>query len=229
MSPALREAAEALRQRYGLQALPGEVRTWAALVKAILGRGSNSEKLEERWHQLAETPIASAAETEASTVTEIEEILEQLGRFPRAAALLKKLAAWWLRHADGDHWIEPNQDSRSTAQLEALREELKGISGLGVEQADRILLFVIGLAAYPLDRSSLRVACRHGWLDPESTYEECESFFVQGLEGEPNDLQQLSLWAAKTGNEFCGPQPKCERCPLQPFLPAGGPYHSDDR
>lgn len=224
----LQQATEALRQSYGIQPLPGEPGAWGTVVKLIVGRGLSADKLEKCWGDLAESPLATSRETEVASTAELQEVLEHLGRAGKSAVLLKSVAAWWNRHTDNETWAVPDNGMIGSSQIEELRDELRQISGLGLEQADRIMVFVANLPAYPLDRTSLRIAFRHGWLGPEADYEETQTFFVQGLNSDVRELEQFSLWSSKIGKEYCGPQPKCEGCPLQHLLPDGGPYQGDD-
>ena len=61
------------------------------------------------------------------------------------------------------------------------RESLRQIRGLGPATVDELLLFAAQLAVFPIDRSALRVAIRHGWLDMPVEDEPAQSFFIQGL------------------------------------------------
>jgi endonuclease III-like uncharacterized protein len=227
-TPPLHEAAEALREHYGRQPAPGDLGAWSTLVKLIVGRSLPPERLGKCWATLSETVLCSAAETETARVPEIQETLEGVGRAARSATVLKALAAWWMSHADEESRLELSRDASGRQGLETLRDELRQISGLSPEQADRILLFVAGEPAYPLDRSSIRIACRHGWLDCQTDYAEWQAFFINGLAEAGIDPQQFSLWASRLGKEYCGPQPKCESCPLRHLLPPNGPYKIDE-
>ncbi len=95
------------------------------------------------------------------------------------------------------------------------------------ELADRILLFAGALPVYPLDRASLRIAARHGWMDITAEYEEWQTFFAHGNRDGEIELAQLSLWMARIGREFCGSRTDCDACPLHSLLPARGPVPLD--
>ena len=69
-----------------------------------------------------------------------------------------------------------------------------------------------------------RILVRHGWLDPSSDYDEARSALESIAPDEPERLAQLSLGFEKLGRDFCkSTAPKCDRCPLRPLLPEGGP------
>ena len=88
---------------------------------------------------------------------------------------------------------------------------------------DELLLFAPQLKVFPVDRTALRVAVRHGWLDLPLEDDEAQSFFVRGLSQAEIDPREFSRLLTKIGESHCGREPKCDGCPLQPLLPPGGP------
>lgn len=226
MMHSLQQAALTLREHYGVQPLPGEPGLWSTLVKLVVARGLPPNKMQECWERLEDSPLRSAAATLEANATEIAECLESLGRAAQSAAALQAAAGWWVERGGtaaepaSSEWLE----TLAAADLESLRSELRAIRGVSVELADRIVLFVCGRNVFPIDRATLRVACRHGWLGPEAGYDEWQDLFVRGQRDDSASLAQLSLQIARVGKDFCGLQPKCERCPLRPLLPPGGPY-----
>ncbi len=113
---------------------------------------------------------------------------------------------------------------RDGASTEALREGLRGIKGVGAATADAILLRGLGRAAYPVDRATYRVLVRHGWLEPTAAYDEARSLVEAALPDDPTGLARLSEGFEQVGRLWCRASvAKCERCPLRPLLPEGGP------
>jgi endonuclease-3 related protein len=129
----------------------------------------------------------------------------------------RTLARWWLEHASTEGTL------RWEGNSEDLRESLRSQRGVSLELADRIALFVADLPVFPVDRTTVRIAGRHGWLGVEADYDEWQSTFVP-LEAAPAELRRLSLQFARIGHDHCGPKPKCTGCPLESLLPEGGPY-----
>lgn len=111
------------------------------------------------------------------------------------------------------------------APTEGLRQGLRAIKGVGPASADAILLEGLGHAAYPVDRATYRVLVRHGWLDPSADYDEARSVVEGAFPDDPRGLSRLSAGFDRIGRAACKPSvAKCERCPLRPLLPEGGPY-----
>lgn len=113
---------------------------------------------------------------------------------------------------------------RDGASTESLRGGLRAIKGIGAASADAILLRGLGRAAYPVDRATYRILVRHGWLDPSAGYDEARSLVEAALPDDPAGLARLSAGFEQVGRLWCRASvAKCERCPLRPLLPEGGP------
>jgi endonuclease-3 related protein len=210
-------AAELLERHYGRRVAfpPGD---WSSLVGVVLEHGGTKSPAHD-WSWLDETSLRGPNETAQQTGSRLEEIAAAAGLKSRQTKLLPGLARWWLQNF-GD--ISAGADFRSHS-LETWQRGLRAVRGVSWELADRILLVVGGLDVYPLDRGSQRIAARHGWMDLSAEYDEWQAFFVGGLRASGAAIADLSRWNLRVGREFCGVQPKCEKCPLQPLLPPRGP------
>lgn len=190
------------------------------IVAAVLGASGPALAAALREEGLLEP--AALAEADPA---EIEQAMAGRGKGrPGAPAigLLRKLARWVVEHHGGD----PGElDAAATSSL---REELVALRGIGGATADAILLQGLGRAAYPVDRATYRILARHGWIDPTADYDEARAA-VLGLDpDDPDAMARLSSWFERVGREYCrAGAPRCERCPLRPFLPDGGPLEPD--
>jgi endonuclease III-like uncharacterized protein len=213
----LMDAAEVLRRHYGrrVEWPPGE---WLTLVRVVLERGG-SPKSRRDWSWLEESPLRRPEEAALQQGSHLEEIAGAAGYKASQAKVLPPLAKWWLQNfgsaeAGADFGKRP---------LESWQRELRALGGVSWELADRILLVAGGLAVYPLDRGSQRIAARHGWIDLSADYDEWQAFFVGGSRDSGVALGDLSDWNSRAGRDFCGAQPKCDECPLMSLLPPRGP------
>ncbi|RUL89244.1 endonuclease III [Tautonia sociabilis] len=106
---------------------------------------------------------------------------------------------------------------------DTLRDELRSLRGIGPATADRLLLEALGRPSAPVRRSDYRILVRHGWLDESSGYDEARELLCSVSPDDPAALSQLSSWLGELAR-FCRvASPQCDRCPLRPFLPPGGP------
>ncbi|HLJ10601.1 MAG TPA: hypothetical protein VKU82_05400 [Planctomycetaceae bacterium] len=208
-------AKELLARHYRLQRDTPEGK-WATLMDIVLERG--------RWQprhtdsdSIDESALRTPRETAAISPARLADLLDQAGFPGRKAGLLCALAKWWLRNF-GD-----NDADFAKLSLDRWQNDLRAIRGVNWELADRILLHVGKLAVYPLDRGSMRICARHGWMEIAAEYDEWQAFFAKGSQDADLDLALISEWFRRLGREFCGSRPKCDECPVKSLLPARGP------
>jgi endonuclease-3 related protein len=217
------EAASLLAAHYGPHAPPGPVGAWTTLVRVVLEQG-RSQKSDRDWSWLDDSPLSSAQEAATCDARGLAERLDTAGQPANKAAVLRGLAAWWEGHAADNG--APDFQGRP---LEAWQAELRAIRGVSWELADRILLFFGALNVYPLDRGSMRIAARHGWMDMTAEYDDWQAFFAGASRDAPFDLVQLSRWNARVAREFCGRLAACDECPLRSLLPPRGPIALEEQ
>jgi endonuclease III len=205
----LRDVAPLLARHYGTANTPDASGEWSALVRIVLEQRRSAKK-DCDWSWIADTSLRTAGDAAEQTIPRLVEVLESAGQPGSKARLLHSLAEWWQSRFGGADAL-PMSGNRS---LEHWQNELRAIRGVNWDLADRILLFVAGLAVYPLDRGSIRIAHRHGWTDAGSEYDDWQSFFVSAARNAGLELRQLWRWNSQVGRDFCGRNPNCEKCPL---------------
>jgi endonuclease-3 related protein len=221
-SPAIRDA---LADRYGHPEPPAAgLDPFEALVATVLDRALDARKRDAAVDALRDEGLLEPQALAESDPAEAEDALSAAGlKVPRTAlAPLRKLARWLvdLHHGSADDLAGPD----SSTPTGRLRDELLTINGVGPATADAVLLHALRRPVYPLDRATYRVLIRHGWAEPESSYDEARDVVERLGAEDAGVLAQLSVWFERLGREFCRASvPKCERCPLRPFLPESGP------
>jgi endonuclease-3 related protein len=225
----LEQAAALLRAAYGnvnlpnaadpskRAGLPNGESAWSRLLRALMGVPSGHPASETLSELLQSSPLATPRESAAASAGPLVALLQPIPRGPQKASVVRAVAAWWLSQFGDERSPDwPAGDA-------AYRESLRKIRGLGPATVDELLLFAASLPVFPVDRTALRVAVRHGWLDLPVDDEEAQSFFVRGMDQSGLRLQELSRLLSTVGETHCGREPKCEGCPLQSLLPEGGP------
>lgn len=112
----------------------------------------------------------------------------------------------------------------AAAPTETLRRELLALTGTGPETADAILLYALGHPVFVADEYLRRVATRHALVPHNARYAELQqlgdaavgSATPQETARHANELHALIV---EVGKRHCGSSPRCEGCPLAPFLP----------
>ncbi len=154
---------------------------------------------------------------------EIDDIFKQARVRLASKALnpLRKIARWAAdRGLDAEIF-----EGLST---EAIRDDWRTLNGVGPLTADALLLFALARPTIPVNRGSYRVLVRHGWLDPSSDYDEARSVLESIAPDDPEQLARVSLALEKLARDDCkATSPRCDRCPLRPLLPEGGPIEGN--
>lgn len=139
---------------------------------------------------------------------------------PRSQAALQRLARW-----SHDRGIADGSDQIST---ETLREELTALNGIGPGTADELLSRGLGRPAFAVSRAAYRVLVRHGWIDVSCTYTDARDLVESLASEDATQLTRLSQGFEQIGARYCRVSvAKCDRCPLRPLLPEGGPIQPD--
>jgi endonuclease-3 related protein len=205
--------------RSGLN-LAHEVGTFAAVATAYLSRFVDGRSVMAGVDALRESGRLEPGALAKADPAEVEDDWRSSGArsLVKLARPLLRLAGWAVAALDADGQIG------GSASTEALREGLRGIKGVGPATADAILLEGLGRSAYPVDRATYRILVRHGWIDAGADYDEARSLIEAAVGDDPAGLRRLSAGFGRLGREACRASvARCDRCPLRPLLPEGGP------
>jgi endonuclease-3 related protein len=217
----LASATERLQAVYGMREIPELANTWSMFLYVLLAGPTVGPVTTAVITLLESVALASPQQTSQKTTGQLVELLAPVPRGPQKASLLRLVAEWWLTQFGND--CSPDW-SRCP---DFYRESLRRIKGLGPATVDELLLFAAKLPVFPINRGTLRVAIRHGWLDLPIDDEEAQSFFVQGLTDANIELTDFAQLVSKVAEAHCGREPKCDGCPLQPLLPPNGPLNPE--
>jgi endonuclease-3 related protein len=136
------------------------------------------------------TPARLAALPEAELAT----VIRAAGTYRIKARRLHAFTAWLLTRCDGRF------EALRRRPLGPLRRELLGVSGLGPETVDAILLYAADRPTFVADAYARRMLARHGLLPAEAGYEEARAFVEAHLPSDPalfNEFHALLVAAGK--------------------------------
>ncbi len=98
-------------------------------------------------------------------------------------------------------------------EIEAAKNWLTGINGVGPKTAAIVLLFAFNKPAFPVDTHVHRVTQRLGLIGPRTSREQAHVDLEAIIP--PDDFYQAHLNLIRHGREVCNARrPLCERCPL---------------
>ncbi len=146
------------------------------------------------------------------SVARMAEWIRPAGCFNQKAGYIKEMVEIIRTRFDG------SLDKLFALDTPTLRNELLSWKGIGPETADAILLYAGKRPVFVVDAYTRRVCSRHGWCDKNASYDEVARLFTDNL---PEDVQLYNEYHAlivKLCKEHCNTQPKCNGCPLEPFL-----------
>ncbi len=148
----------------------------------------------------------------------LREIIRPSGFVLRKAASIKT----FVRFLDERHAGSLDRMAKETTAV--LRPQLLDLPGVGPETADAILLYALGHPVFVVDEYMRRVVTRHELVAANARYAELQSLGDAAIASATTQeaarhASELHALIVEVGKRHCGTTPRCEGCPLQPFLP----------
>ncbi|MBI3317562.1 MAG: endonuclease III domain-containing protein [Candidatus Omnitrophica bacterium] len=136
-------------------------------------------------------------------------LIRSSGYFNQKAKRLRTFARYLLTRYGG------RMGRMKEVPLAPLREELLGLSGIGPETADSILLYALDKPAFVVDAYTRRILARHSLISWEASYEEIQGLFMSHLPAETSLFNEYHALLVALGKGLCQAHPKCHLCPLR--------------
>jgi endonuclease-3 related protein len=212
----LMDVHDRLLATFGPQAWwPGET-PFEVIVGAVLVQNTAWRNVERAIANLREAGVMSPRALYALTPEELAELIRPAGYYQVKAKRLRNLLRLIVERYDG------SLDAMFCTHLATLREELLGVSGIGPETADAILLYAGNLPTFVVDTYTHRILARHGWIGYDATYHEIKDYFESGLPADARLYNEYHALLVRLGKDYCRKTgPKCDCCPLLDMLPHG--------
>ncbi len=208
--------------RSGVASIDG-LSPFEAIASAAIGLVAEPRLAAAALGALRDAGLLQAGAFASADPIEIDDLFREARvRLPaRALGPLRRIARWAAESGF-------DAEAAASTSTEALRQAWRALNGVGPATADALLLFGLRRPSYPLDRATYRILARHGWIDASADYDEARSV-VEGIA--PDDaeaLARLSIAFGRVARDACKPSAAhCDRCPLRPFLPEGGPVEAE--
>lgn len=220
--PPLQAAYRRLFRHYGPQGWwPGRTR-FEVMAGAILVQHTNWRNASRAIASLRGARRLTPRAIDRTAEDDLTRLVRVAGTASVKARRLKALARFVCDEFGGST-TRLFADVASPGAAAVLRRRLLAVHGVGPETADAILLYAGNAPAFVVDAYARRVLGRHGWGDPEARYSEVQNLFTSQLPADAQLFNEYHALLVRVGVEHCRkPQPRCEGCPLEPLLPAGG-------
>ena len=201
------EVYERLFARFGPQYWwPGDT-PFEVVVGALLTQNTAWTNVERAIAALSQAGALSPEGIRELPETELAALIRSAGYFNQKARRLKGLVAF-IYSAGG-------LDALFSRPISRLREDLLGVTGVGPETADSILLYAAGMPSFGIDAYTRRVCSRLGLCPSDVTYDDLQALFATHL---PIDVRLYNEYHAlfvALGKDVCRPRsPRCSECPL---------------
>ena len=212
---------------------------------AYLTQNTSWKNVEQALNNLRRERALNPAKIAEMSVARLEQLVKPAGYFRQKAARLKQFVQFLEARYAG------SLSRMFATPTKTLRAELLALNGIGPETADAILLYAGGHPVFVVDAYTRRLLLRHRLIDFSAGYEEIRALAERSLAEanrcnaeagasamahKPSRISRASrTFAATNYNEMHGlivvagklhchkRIPKCDGCPLRPFLPPSGP------
>jgi len=198
---------------YGLPEWRNPLPALDELVSTILSQNTNDVNRDAAFESLKATfpdweAVMTAEKSDVVDAVRIAGLANQKG--PRIQQALREIAD----HTGGEITL----DFLREMPLEEARAWLTGMKGVGPKTAAIVLLFAMGIPAFPVDTHIYRVSGRLGirpvGLSVEKTHDYLEARIPEAY------FYDLHLNIIRLGREVCGARKwHCARCPLEDLCP----------
>ena len=98
--------------------------------------------------------------------------------------------------------------------IDAARERLLAIHGIGPETADSILLYAGGRPSFVIDTYTHRLVRRHFLIDGEADYESLRAMFQAVIDPDAAVYNEYHALIVRVGKEHCRVRARCDGCPI---------------
>ncbi len=201
----VRKVSRLLEMSLGRPLRPNQMDPIGGLVLAILSQNTNDRNRDRAFGRLRER-FGSWEEVALASPSEVEEAIRPAGLSKvKSERIINCLRT--LKGGDG------TLDSLKGMSLEEAEGFLTSIPGIGLKTARCVLLFQLGLPAFPVDTHIMRVSKRLGWIPEKASARKAHEILQNSI---PHDLVlDLHINMIRLGRTLCRPRnPRCGQCPL---------------
>lgn len=204
--PALRTVLDRLAAAYGPQEWwpardPFEMMAGALLTQRTTWRNAARALAALRCAGALSPEVLAGLRT-----AELQALVRPAGTFRTKAARLQSMARWYI---DSGGWEV--LAARSTPEL---RAALLGLSGVGPETADDILVYAFQRPVFVVDAYARRILSRYGWVGWDQPYERLSDAVASAIGRDTALLGEFHALLVEHGKRHCRATPRCIECPL---------------
>jgi endonuclease-3 related protein len=214
----LRKMYAALLEAYGTRKWWPAETAFEVVIGAFLTQATAWRSVERSIANLREAGVLSVEGIREILEEKLRELIRPSGFVQRKAASIKTFVQFLDEQYGG------SLEQMAEAPTAELRTQLLALPGVGPETADAILLYALEHPVFVVDEYLRRVVTRHELLPANARYADLQSLGDGAIasptrEETARHANELHALIVEVGKHHCGTTPRCEGCPLQPFLP----------
>ena len=214
----LRQMYAALLDAYGTRKWWPAETAFEVVIGAFLTQATAWRSVERSIANLREAGMLTVEAIRGISEETLRELIRPSGFVQRKAASIKEFVQFLDERYGGS--LEQMAEE-PTAEL---RTQLLALRGVGPETADAILLYALEHPVFVVDEYLRRVVTRHELLPANARYADLQALGDGAIasptpEETARHANELHALIVEVGKRHCGTTPRCEGCPLQPFLP----------
>ena len=214
----LRNMYAALLEAYGTRKWWPAESAFEVVIGAFLTQATAWRSVERSIANLREAGVLSLEGIGGIPLESLRELIRPSGFVQRKAASIKIFVQFL------DEQFSGSLEQMAEAPTAELRTQLLALPGVGPETADAILLYALEHPVFVVDEYLRRVVTRHELLPANARYADLQSLGDGAIasptrEETARHANELHALMVEVGKRHCGTTPRCEGCPLQPFLP----------
>ena len=179
------------------------------IVGAILTQNTSWSNVEKAIANLKKHALLTPDALKAVPVSRLAKLIHSSGYYNQKAKKLKNFTDFLFGNYGG------RLDKMLKEDYLILRAKLLGVSGIGLETADSILLYAANMPMFVVDAYTRRILSRHNLIKPDATYSEIQNHFMDNLKSDPALFNEFHALIVRLGKEICKTDPDCQACPLK--------------
>jgi endonuclease III related protein len=187
---------------------PGETQFEVA-VGAILTQNTNWGNVEKAIKNLKAKRLLRPSALHNLLHENLAELLRPAGYFNIKAKRLKNFVGFLMENYQGSMKLMKKEP------LQAIRNKLLEVNGIGPETADSIILYALEKPVFVIDAYTKRVLSRHNILGVDESYGFYQDLFHSNLKKNIRLFNEYHALIVKLAKENCRTRPLCSGCPLE--------------
>ena len=212
----LRWMHDRLFEAYGPQSWWPAHSSFEIILGAYLTQNTSWKAVERSLDNLRSAGALALDGFRSLSLEQLQELVRPSGFITRKAPALRAFVALLDREFSG------SLEVMAASETAGLRKRLLALPGVGPETADAILLYALGHAVPVADEYLRRIVERHRLLAPapqrnRAGYEALVQLTREAFGNQKDSAQLFNEFHAlnvAVGKAHCGPQARCEGCPL---------------